>query len=217
MTINLQWRHLPLAVLWTLITLISACGGGSNPEPTAEDTLYFVHTDNLGTPQVITDGNQNTVWEGRALPFGETDIITNEIAFNVRFPGQYYDQETGLHYNYFRDYDPGLGRYIQSDPIGLQGGLNTFAYVGGNPLKYIDPFGLNTEKLWIMREAGRTAQTFAQGNKIRKIKQLCEKWGGKPSEWKKRKGWDPYGNEYHWYERAGKKYGWKKAGESDPF
>ena len=61
---------------------------------------------------------------------------------NVVLPGQYYDQETNLHYNTFRDYDPSTGRYVESDPIGLKGGLNTYAYVGGNTLSNIDPLGL---------------------------------------------------------------------------
>jgi RHS repeat-associated protein len=64
------------------------------------------------------------------------------VTVNLRFPGQYYDQETGLHYNYFRYYDPGTGRYISSDPIGLDGGLNTYAYVYNNPNRYIDSDGL---------------------------------------------------------------------------
>jgi RHS repeat-associated protein len=60
----------------------------------------------------------------------------------MRYPGQRYDSVSGLHYNYFRDYDPGTGRYVQSDPVGLDGGINSFGYVGGNPLNRLDAFGL---------------------------------------------------------------------------
>ena len=64
------------------------------------------------------------------------------VTNNLRLPGQYFDAETYLHYNYFRDYDPSLGRYVESDPIGLRGGLNTYSYVMNNPLKNIDINGL---------------------------------------------------------------------------
>ena len=65
------------------------------------------------------------------------------MELNLRFPGQYYDQETGLHYNYYRYYDPGTGRYMTSDPIGLMGGLNLYAYVLGNPVRWSDYRGLD--------------------------------------------------------------------------
>jgi len=112
--------------------------------------LYYIHNDHLGTPRAVTDAAQTVVWRWDSDPFGTTaanedpDNDGKAFTFNLRFPGQYYDSETGLHYNYFRYYDPRTGRYITSDPIGLQGGLNTYGYVGGDPVGWIDPYGLDT-------------------------------------------------------------------------
>ncbi|MES9991501.1 MAG: RHS repeat-associated core domain-containing protein, partial [Candidatus Thiodiazotropha sp.] len=82
------------------------------------------------------------VWDVVRKPFGERMVVTEQIQMPLGFPGQYYDQESNNYYNYFRDYDPAIGRYLQSDPIGLWGGFNTYAYVDGNPLIYYDYFGL---------------------------------------------------------------------------
>ena len=98
---------------------------------------------------MITDSNGNAVWQwGQDEPFGNTipnqspNGTGNQFVFNPRFRGQYFDIETGTHYNYYRDFDPTTGRYLESDPIGLRGGINKYTYVGGNPLQYVDPFGL---------------------------------------------------------------------------
>ena len=111
-------------------------------QTSTEDSLYFVHQDHLNVPAVLTDKDKKVVWEGHREPFGKTEVTVATIQQPFRFPGQYYDAETGLSYNLMRDYDPATGRYVQSDPIGLAGGINTYAYVNGNPIMFIDPLGL---------------------------------------------------------------------------
>jgi len=116
--------------------------------------LLYLHTDHLNTPRLATDENQIVVWRWEADAFGRTkpdkdpDRDGTKVNVRLRFAGQYYDSETGLHYNYFRYYDPSTGRYTTSDPIGLRGALNTFAYVGGNPLRYLDLLGLEITGQW---------------------------------------------------------------------
>jgi len=134
--VNKVWhqRKKWLAVLVAAIAMISSA--------TQAEELYYIHTNHLGAPSVLTDEEQNVVWEGDYRPFGEVVDIISNVDQPIRFPGQYEDTESNYYYNYFRDYDPGLGRYLQSDPIGLGGGINTYAYVSGNPVMAIDPSGL---------------------------------------------------------------------------
>lgn len=113
-------------------------------------TLYQVYTDHLGAPREVRDGTNTVVWRwdstvepyGNSLPDTDPDRDEVDFTLNLRFPGQYHDFESGYFYNRFRDYDPETGRYIQSDPIGLAGGLNTYAYANNNPSSFIDPLGL---------------------------------------------------------------------------
>ena len=139
---------------------------GNGPMPIAaivNGNTYAIHSDHLNTPRKLTNANGQVVWQWGYSAFGEdkpttarnrfanTDTTPNlgttnisEVKFNLRYPGQYADEESGLFYNYFRSYDPGTGRYPQGDPIGLGGGWNRFGYVGGNPLVATDPKGLQT-------------------------------------------------------------------------
>jgi RHS repeat-associated protein len=116
---------------------------GTGPAPA---NLVYLHSDQIGLPQKITDATQAVVWDRVQDPFGRQVSLTSSggIDTALRFPGQQADPDTGFAYNYFRDYDPTLGRYIQADPIGLAGGINRYAYVGGNPVARMDPRGLET-------------------------------------------------------------------------
>ena len=118
-----------------------------NGRPVAEilpssGKIYYLHADRLGTPQGATDVGQNVVWSANYQPFGTTGLIAGSITQNLRFPGQYSDGETDFNYNGFRDYMPNLGRYLESDPIGLAGGLNPYLYANANPGSFTDPSGL---------------------------------------------------------------------------
>ncbi len=104
--------------------------------------VYFYHNDALGTPQKMTDASGTVVWAADYKPFGEATITVSTITNNLRFPGQYFDAETGLNYNYYRDYNPAIGRYIEKDPIGLKGGINLYSYAKNNPIRFTDPLGL---------------------------------------------------------------------------
>ncbi len=92
------------------------------------------------------------MWEADYKPFGEAKVNPNsEVVNNFRLAGQYYDQQTGLHYNYYRYYDPKTGRYLTPDPIGLEGGINLYAYAKNNPINWLDPWGLIFVDLWAKR------------------------------------------------------------------
>lgn len=156
---------------WTLVrelnvpmlddTYVGVIGSNATASVTSNfrvvnDNVFYLHADHLNSVYAVSSNSSKIrVWSRKdfevgASPFGASELPSGESQFTglfdmpLRFPGQYYDAETGLNYNYFRDYNPVTGRYLQSDPIGLSGGVNTYGYVGGNPLSYVDPLGLLT-------------------------------------------------------------------------
>jgi RHS repeat-associated protein len=108
---------------------------------------YFYHNDHLGTPQKLTARNGKVVWSSRHASFGRTQVIEQEIKNPLRFPGQYYDEETGLHYNYHRYYESQFGRYLRKDPLGMVANINTYIYARANPIDNYDSTGKQSNKI----------------------------------------------------------------------
>jgi len=106
-----------------------------------------IHDDQMGRPEVVTDASQNVAWLAQNFAFTQK-VTTANITLNLGFPGQYYDAERLTWNNGYRDFNSGLGRYLESDPSGLAGGINTYTYVGNNPLNYGDPQGLEGIGSW---------------------------------------------------------------------
>lgn len=145
-------------------------GAGSSQE------LHYVEPDHLGTPRVVIDPIRDVaVWKwdikgeafGNTVPDQDPDGDGTAFVFDMRFPGQRYDAISGLNYNYFRDYDPGTGRYVESDPIGLGGGPSTYGYVLNTPLGAVDPLGLQTTvDTWCRQHPVECAAIFGTGAAI---------------------------------------------------
>ena len=128
-------------------------------------SIYYVHTDGLDTPRQVTRPADNVqMWTWFSDPFGTDAANPNPSgagAFteNSRLPGQIFSGTAGLHENGFRDYDPAIGRYLESDPLGLAAGINTYSYVGANPIAHSDPLGLLDPNGW----SGAAARAAAKG------------------------------------------------------
>jgi RHS repeat-associated protein len=138
---NLRQEHLWANDIPVAVAVAVAATGSSE--------LHYVQTDQLGTPRAVVSQQNQVLWRWEGEAFGtspaneDPDANSIPLAYNLRFPGQYFDKETNTHYNYFRDYDPATGRYVSADPIGLAGGsMSLYTYVDGNPISYTDPKGL---------------------------------------------------------------------------
>jgi RHS repeat-associated protein len=107
--------------------------------------IFHVHADHLGRPIRMTNGAKTTVWSATWKPWGEIQSITGTLTNNLRYPGQYFQIETNLHYNWHRHYDPVTGRYTQPDPLGFVDGPSIYAYAGSSPFMYTDRKGLEGE------------------------------------------------------------------------
>ena len=143
----------------------------SNEKP---NEVLKISSDHLGTPRAVTDKNSTVLWRWEGEAFGDVKPQVETIKLPLRHSGQYEDSETGLFYNYFRFYNPATGRYIENDPIGLQGGNNPYVYVTANPLKFLDAYGLEKFNCWAINTTGggngEIVETFAR----KKCTKVCK-------------------------------------------
>lgn len=175
-------RHVIISVIVMSLLMTAAIAS-------AKERVFYYHNDHLGTPQVMTDEAGVTVWEAEYLPFGEAAVNEDPdgdgvlVVSNIRFPGQYYDSETGLHYNWHRDYQPRTGRYLEADPIGIDQGRNhLYVYVQNDPVNLIDPLGLISCKgKWYKYKWEKVTSLFLGGCKCYWLCIPCSGefiWGG---------------------------------------
>ncbi len=126
--------------MWGTAPIFQKIGGESEQGASERDDYFFYFNDQRGAPCQMVDGNGRTVWQATYDAFGKAKILVDEVENNFRLPGQYFDAESGLHYNWHRYYEPETGRYLTVDP--LRDGMNYYAYCGGDPLGKVDPWGL---------------------------------------------------------------------------
>jgi len=158
-----------------------------------DGNYYFYQNDLLGTPQKLTAVNGAVVWSAKYSSFGKATVEVETVEINFRFPGQYFDEETGLHYNYHRYYNPKIGRYVKNDPIALQGGINFYRYSLNRPLTLIDPQGLkeicipwfSKKTKWEVISRDRILWRFASSTTIGPFSVVCH-WEKVKQNWRQR-------------------------------
>ncbi|MCI3241208.1 RHS repeat-associated core domain-containing protein [Streptomyces spinosisporus] len=148
-SMNAQFAH-PVALTWDHqglqpVAQTERIIGSDSSQPEIDSRFFAIVTDLVGTPTELVDEQGEIAWRARSTLWGATAWASGSTTYTpLRFPGQYYDPETGLHYNYFRHYDPATGRYFSTDPLGLEPALNPVTYVQ-NPHIWVDPLGLAPE------------------------------------------------------------------------
>jgi len=165
-------KRRPGAARWGALVLVA--GGACLIAPDSlrsqggpTERIYYIHTDHLGSPLLLTDANQQVVWRATAEAFGKMTPSVNQIVFNLRFPGQYEDTETGLNYNNHRTFSPPTGRYLEADPMGQGGSSNAYAYVSNNPIILVDILGLTDLNLFSTSDPlYKSAQRFPSDSEV---------------------------------------------------